>query len=242
MAERVDHTLAGWIFGQFGTCYCRLGRPDKALDEFKLALQRMREPTLLRARVLGDRGCALLSLSRYQEAALSCIEAARIPGGDQPVDLANLAEALDRLGDRAGALQVFRDALDGADLTVPRLCFGMANQAAELGLDPEAVELFARFVARKTGTELGERSAVEVIRAAKGEDLGALNEKQALHAAIRRATALADELARLGAQEPEPEAPNEGAEADAVDVFEATRSLREAAVARVVDPDDRGQA
>jgi tetratricopeptide (TPR) repeat protein len=239
VVERVD---AGWILLQIGACYGRLGRPAKALEECNRALQRLREPTELRAMALCNRGTALARLNRYQESALSCIEAARIPSGDRLLNLGNLAEALDRLGDRDAALQVFREALDIADFTKTRDCFVMAAQAAELGLDAEAVELFARFVARKTGADIGERSAVEIIRAATNEGQGALNESPSLSAAIRRATAMADELTRLAARDPRAETPNEGAEADALDVLEATRHLREAAIAHVVEPDARGEA
>jgi tetratricopeptide (TPR) repeat protein len=242
MVGRVDHATAGWIFAHLGKGYGRLGKLEKALDELKLALQRLREPTPLRARVLSDRGWVLASLGRYQEAASSCIEAARIPGGDAIVNLANLAEALDRLGDREAALQVFREALATADLSKPRDCFATASGAAELGLDAEAVELFARFVAHKSGVALGGRSAIEVIRAASDDDKGALMDMPALHAAVRRATAMVDELARLGARGPGVEPPDAGASAEALDVFEATRRLREAAAAQVLPPDGDDQA
>ncbi len=242
MAGRVDHELAGFLFALMGLCYERLGRYEKALEEYKLALQRTPEPTPLRADILGNRGVALVYLGRYRDGATSLIEAARIPGGDQLAHLSNLAEALDRLGDREAALQVFQEALEAADLTQPRDCFRMAHQAAELGLDAEAVELFARFVARRTGLDVRERAAVEVIRAAKDEDKGTLKERPALDAAVRRAIAMTDELARLARLGPETNAPNEGATAEALDVYEATRHLREEALAHIAETDGRGQA
>ncbi len=106
---------------------------------------------------------------------------------------------------------------------------------------PRRWKLFARFVARKSGLDLGERSAVEVIRAARDEDKGALKERPALDAAVRRAIAMADELTRLAALGPETEPPNESATAEALDVFEATRHLREEALAHVAETDGRGQ-
>src|SRR6185437_14742915 len=75
MAGRVDHEMAGYIFALMGLCYERLGRYEKALDEYKLALQRTPEPTPLRSDILGNRGVALVYLGKYQEGATSLIEA-----------------------------------------------------------------------------------------------------------------------------------------------------------------------
>lgn len=239
MVDRVDHATAGEIFALIGACYLRLKRSDKALDAYKLALQRLREPTEMRAMVLSNRAAALLRLGRYQEAANSCIESARIPSGYEPINLANLAEALDRLGDRSAALEVFQEAIATANLANANHCFGMAYQAAELGLDLEAVELFARFIAQERKMDLGKQSAIDIIRAVRDEDDGALEDMPALRDAIRRVMAMEDEVARLASLRGETETDDKAATADAMDVYEATLGLREAAL---VQTNDHGQA
>lgn len=225
-----DHRVAGIIYHLKALCYLRLGQPTKALDECRLALQRLPEPTQERADTLGNQAVALGQLGRYEEAANSSIEAARIPHGYTHGNLGNLAEFLHRLGDTDAALNAFEEALGLADLANPAHCATMANQAAELGLDQEALELFARFLTRKSGTEFGDKSAIDVIRAADEDDKAWLKSAPALDAAIRRGTAMVDELGRASSQKDDQG--DDATSAEALDVYEATRRLREAALAR----------
>jgi tetratricopeptide (TPR) repeat protein len=229
----VDHATAGILFSLRAWCYWRLDKLPRALDEYRLALQRLREPTALRASALCNQAGLLNRLGRHAEAVKSSIEGLKIgvPSGHH-LALGNLAEALHGLGEVDLAHDVFEDALDAADRTQPGPCFTMAVQAAVLGLDQEAVELFARYLARSRGIDLGDEPAVKVARTATEEEKAPLRFARALDAAIRRMVAMADESARLSSQD----ADGDDAEASAValDVYEATRRLREAAVAHVL--------
>src|SRR5580704_3079051 len=240
MIERADHEKAGKIFGLKAVCYLRLHQPERALDENRLALQRLRDPTEARATALNNQAVAYSQLGRHAEAATSSIEAVRIPEGHTSLNLANLAQALFHLGETDAALDVFGEALGIDDLRDPWRCLVMARQASSLGLDQEATELFARFLAHRSGTEMGDRSAVDVIRAASDGDR-ALEDFPPLEAAIRRRSAMTDELARLSSRAAGGEADDEAAVADILGVYEATRRLRDAAVARVLCKDDRAQ-
>jgi len=233
MVERaVDHEIVAFLYQLQATCHQRLGQANKALDDYRRALQRLREPTQARAETLSNQAGVLMYVGRYQEAALSSLEASRISGGYTHATLGKLAEALYRLGEIDAAVQTFQEALRLADLTNPSQCFMMANHAAELGLDQDAVELFARFIVRRNGGEGESRPAIEVIGSASEEDKAGLENVQILDATIRRMTAMAAELARLSAL-PTVEG-DEASSEDAHDVYEATHQLREDALAHVL--------
>jgi tetratricopeptide (TPR) repeat protein len=224
--------LTADLYNLQGICHRRLGQPSKAIDDFRRALQRLREPTSSRAATLSNQASVFLDVGRYREAALSSLEASRIPEGYNHVTLGNLAEALYRLGETDAASRTFQEALRVADLTSPSHCFNMADQAAVLGLDQDAIELFARFVVRRNGGEGKERPAIEVARTASEEDKSGLKNVPVLDATIRRMSAMATELARLSSQQ---NAGRDDASAeDAQDVYDATRRLREEALAHVL--------
>lgn len=233
MAEHAtDRQLAAELYNLQAICHRHLGQSNKALDDFRLALQRLREPTQARAKILCNQAAALLDAGRYRESAMSSLEASRIPEGYNHVTLSNLAEALYRLGETDAALQAFQEALRLADLTDPSHCFMMAYEAAELGLDQDAIELFARFVVRRNGGEGEGRPAIEVVGTASEEDKAGLKNVPALEATLRRMMAMTTELSRLASQQS-----GEGDEASseqAHDVYEATRRLREEALAHVL--------
>lgn len=229
VARTPDHQLQGELYNVQAGCHRRLGQPNKALDDFRLALQRLREPTPARAEALCNQAASFMDVGRYREAALSSLEASKIPKGYNHVTLGNLAEALYRLGEVDVALQTFQEAIRLADITNPLHCFSVASQAAELGLDHDAVEMFARFVVLRNGGSSEGRPAIEVVGTASEEDKAGLKNVPVLDATLRRMTAMATELARLSSHQSV-----EGDEAsseEALDVYEATRRLREEALA-----------
>ena len=228
-ARAVDHQLVATLYIFQSVCYERLGQLSKALDACRLALQRLREPTQERALALNNQAGILVDLGRYQEAAMSSFEASRIPAGYTYRTLANLAEALYRLGEIEAAFQTFQEALRLADLKNSSHCFDMASQAAELGLDQDAIELFARFVVLRNDSAGEGRPAIETVVTASEEDKAGLKNVPVLDATIRRMTAMVAELSRLSSHQSV-----EGDEAsseEALDVYEATRRLREEALA-----------
>jgi tetratricopeptide (TPR) repeat protein len=233
MVDRLEHDHAALVYILMGQCFQRLDRSEKALLQYKLALQRAPAGSTMQSDALNNRGVIFMEMGQWKEAADSLAEAIRIDGPSVATPLSNLAELLDRIGEREQALETYRAAISRADLSEKKTCFGMANQAAELRLDSEAVELFARFLALNSGKDLGEQPAVDFIRAASPEHLGRLNEMPALHRVVRQMSSMADEIVRLACEHPA-QTENKGAEAEARDVFEATRHLRDAAVAQVL--------
>ena len=231
-ARAPDHETVAFLYNYQAICHQRLGQPQKALDDYRRALQRLREPTHARATALSNQATALMGLNRYQEAALSGLEASQIPEGYTYAILGNLAVALYYLGETDAASQTFQEALRLADLTDPLHCFTMAAQAAVLGLDQDAVDLFARFILRRNGAEEEGRSSIEVIATASEEDNVGLKNVRALDATIRRMTAMAAELSRLSAQHNVED--NEASSGEVSDVYEATRRLREEALAHAL--------
>ena len=232
VARANDHQIVAELYNLQAIGHGRLGQPNRALDDYRLALQRLHAPTQARAMTLCNQAAALLEVGRYQEAALSSLEASKIPEGYTHATLVNLARALYFLGEGDAALQTFQEALRLADLTNPLHCFMMASQAAELGLDQDAVELFASFVVHRNGGKGEGRPAIEVIGAASEEDKAGLKNIPVLAATIRRMTAMATELSRLSAQHNVEG--DDASSGEAHDVYEATRRLREEALAHVL--------
>jgi tetratricopeptide (TPR) repeat protein len=234
-----DMAMAVQLYVAKGGYNLRLKRPEKALAEYRLALQRLPGPSAYRGIVLSNRSAALMALGRYQEAANVCIEAARIPPDDPCVNLSNLAEALDRLGLRELALDTFAEALSVADLRSPRFCFGLAHQAAEIDLDAEAIELLARFVARREGADIGDRPALDVVREAIHAGLD-VSRTPALEAVVTRSLAMADELSRIATVDHVEH--SEAAEREALAVYESMGELRGRALAGTLGADERAKA
>ena len=232
VARVADHQLVAFLYQLQAICHRRLGQPNKALDDFRRALQSLREPTPARADALCNQAAVLVDVGRYREAALSSLEASRIPEGYNHVTLGNLAEALYHLGETDAALQTFQEAIRLADITNPLHCFSVASQAAELGLDQDAVEMFARFVVLRNGGAGAGRPAIEVVGTASEEDKAGLKNVPVLDATLRRMTAMAAELSRLASQQSVEG--DEAASGEALDIYEATRRLREEALAHVL--------
>jgi len=234
MVERASHVDAAAIFGVIGICYMRQRSFANAVESFRLALQRLPASTAGRATILCNFSAALIELGRYREAANACIEAARIDHVDMHVTLGNLAEALDRLGEREHSLAVMQEAIRVANFNDPYVCFAVALQCAELGLDHEAVEFCARFIALAHERELGNRSAVDLITGARNAGELWLGDAQALMRSINRVVllqeanrTLADEVIGLDSRD---ESALHKADAEADAVFNATRPLRDAAL------------
>jgi tetratricopeptide (TPR) repeat protein len=223
-----DHGLDALLFGLRALCYVRMSRPDKAMEQNKLALQRARDPGM-RAQILSNQSGVLLTLGRPKEAAMAAVEAARIGHVHLGTTLGNLAEALVQLGERDAALDVFADAVEVTEFTNAARTFSAAVTAADIGCDADAVEFFARFVILREDVDRGNRSALDVIASASSSTLASYSQKPALRSTIRRAMAFAAERARQSTVEDL--ADDEQARAEAMGVFEATKPLRDTAVA-----------
>lgn len=92
---------------------------------------------------------------------------------------------LERLrGDRQAAFVAFARAVALANPARSADQFSLADNAAELGRENDAVEFFARYLAALTGAPLGEMSAIEFIRGHAAELRDATLERPRLAAAI----------------------------------------------------------
>lgn len=224
-----DHNLDAYVYNLMGLCYVRLSKLDKAADQFRLALQRVREPGPRRAGILSNQAAAFLALGRFKEAAQAAIEAARYHR--DAVTLANLAESLARLGEFEMAEDVYADAVEALDTdktdNAARV-FDLAVTAAEIGFDQKAIEMFSRFlVLRGLASSPREASGISI---ASNEDVRVAYEHiPALNAVIQRALAFEIERSRkyphdLTTSDENPQ------HSEAGSVFEATRGLVDDAV------------
>ena len=105
LAHTSEFEFTADLYNLQGICHAHLGQSNKAIDDFRRALQRLSGPTQSRAETLSNQANVLLGVGRYQEAALSSLEASRIPEGYTHVTLSTLAEALYRLGENDAASQ-----------------------------------------------------------------------------------------------------------------------------------------
>jgi tetratricopeptide (TPR) repeat protein len=178
----------GTVFLLLGHVYSRLGDPANALDAHRNA--RHYEPAA--ASHPTNVAMALINLGRFRQALVAIREALAKPLKPPDLEvtsLLNAAEAHHGLGEVNESRRAFADALRHLDQEKRPLLFQVASQAAIIGLDDDAVEFFARYVAFVQGVERGEIPAVEIIRAAPSEIKEPLASAPLLAAAIERVTA-----------------------------------------------------
>jgi len=228
----VSPEIEAEIFRMQAVLSARTNKQERALEEIRLALQRVPSPGESRALILGDRSSILLQLDRFEEARTSAVEALGMPGGQTLPNYLILSDALIHLERREEAFDLFRTAVDKFDLTKELNCFLLSTAACSLGLDEDAVELFARFVAKRSGLEIGDRPALDVIKDASPEIQRLLTRNQGLLQSIIRVHAKTKELERLSKLPIEDDGtPDDEARA----VFDATRPLRARAIRAVLE-------
>lgn len=180
--ERATKTLSGpdlaSTYSLMGMAYDRLGKPDRALVEFRKSARI--DPTLVHRFNLGR---MLLKLDQVEEAVDVLAEAVELDGRDVG-GLLRFAEALFRLGSRDDALEIFEQAIAAADFKSLADVLALAVEAAKMGFDGEAVELFARYLALGLGIALGNSPAVTFIEQC---DVSARDECFALAPELQRA-------------------------------------------------------
>ncbi len=207
-----------------GVALCRTGKTSEAAARFRNAVHLMPQETVYR----GNLGLALTQLDRLHEALDELLRAVE----EAPRDLlthCNLVWCLIKLGMQDDAVDVFQEVLRLTDHRDPRSVIHAARAAADVGLEHEAIELFARYVALSQGIPLT-GDPVEVIENAPESVRGALDDVGAepLRSCVARARALRDvqpEIREIAAGLPSPrssEASNEGA----LTVFESTKPAR----------------
>lgn len=139
-AESGDFDIQAQAYLTLGAIFLRLGKYERALHELKLALQGAPSSAVVQHVAFTNQAAALINLGRFEEAVSACVRALKLNPTDAIV-YGNLAKALDRLGLRDEALQVFRDGT-AQDLQKEQGALKMANQAALLALDADALRLF----------------------------------------------------------------------------------------------------
>jgi tetratricopeptide (TPR) repeat protein len=174
----------GALFGMIGSVCFRLHDFQDALDAYRNAARYEK----MSAEYPCNAAICLVELERFRE-ALDCLRDAhgrpqKGPGVDVSI-LVNMADARHYLGDDAAARSCFEEALKRLDPTSARDLFNVADAAATLGADDDAVEFFARCLSVATGVPLGETPALEFIR----ESPDHLKAVLAEHATLERAFA-----------------------------------------------------
>lgn len=184
--ERATKTLSGPdlanTYSLMGMALDRLGKPERALPEFKKSarIQPNHRHKLNLAK-------SYLRLGHLEDAVDVLAEVVDLDGRDVPA-LTCFAEALFRLGSLQDAREIFEQAISVADFTNPNEILTLAAHAAKVGIDAEAVELYARFLSVLSGVALADRPAVtfieQVLASSKGDALAYVPE---LKRAVERA-------------------------------------------------------
>jgi tetratricopeptide (TPR) repeat protein len=154
----------GALFGMIGSVCFLLRDFHAALDAYRNAARYEK----LSAEYPCNAAICLVELNRFRE-ALDCLREARTrphhgPGVEVSI-LVNTADARHHLGEHAAARSAFEEALTRLDPNSPRDLFNLADTAATLGAEDDAVELFARCLSIATGVEARETAAIDFIRA-----------------------------------------------------------------------------
>ncbi len=186
-AAVADASLVGraQLFGLIGNAWIRLGHEQKALEAFQAAIPC--DPTEYAYR--GNAAACLANLGRWAEArrALNEAESLDMSQRQRVQHFGNGAEVSYRLGDSAAASSNFVRALASAEPGEPSPLFMLAVQAAAIDRPFDAVELLARYVALMERRELGDESAVDLIRSARFDTLARAREIPALTRALTEA-------------------------------------------------------
>jgi tetratricopeptide (TPR) repeat protein len=179
--------LAG-LFSMIGLVCVRLRDFADALDAHRNAARY--EPAS--ANHPANAAAVLLLLKRFQQALDTLRDASTRPHkspGFEFIMWLNMSQAHHGLGDAAQARLSFEHAIRHADAASYVDLFKLANQAAILGAEDDAVEFFARYVTLAQRGKRGETPAVEVIREAPAGLKARLADLPLLADAIERATA-----------------------------------------------------
>jgi tetratricopeptide (TPR) repeat protein len=142
-----------------GAVYKRMGRKEDALACLRAAM--MLAPT---AKTKCNFAAALSDLGRIED-ALEVLGAAADDDDRSLIILSNLASALMAAGSAHHAREVYQHAATVANFGNKDDLFFLAGMAAMVEADAEAVELFARFLARDRGESLGDAPALQYVHA-----------------------------------------------------------------------------
>ncbi|MBN8613942.1 MAG: hypothetical protein J0L92_25320 [Deltaproteobacteria bacterium] len=183
-AAIADASLFGraQLFGLIGNAWIRLGHAQKALEAFQAAIPCDPAEYLYR----GNAAACLANLGRWADArrALDAAESLDMSARQRVQHFGNAAEVAFQLGERATAASCFAKALAIADPTHATHLFLLSVQAAAIDRPSDAVELLARYVALVERRELGDQSAVDVIRSAQPDTLARARELPELMRAV----------------------------------------------------------
>lgn len=181
-------------------------------------------------------GAALIALDRPQEAIGWFIEALELDDSHPASVYANLAEACMLAGLPMDAQEAFRDAVMTADHTNPGEVFMLATQAAELGADRDALELYARSLALRQRVQVGSMGPLDIIKRAPDDIKSGLRHFRSLNAVVGRAEAFGTMLRHFVSTEG-PVSIDSTGDTD-MDTFEATKPYRTRAMAAALAMDD----
>jgi len=152
LLAKVNSEQAAGVYMVIGLASMRLGNSSKAIEAFQAAKKLGRhEPGVVSVNL----GAALLGEGRLFDAIDGLAAMASESQGTQRVlGFANLAEGLSRVGQQEDAEASFREAVSAADFKNASHLFALAMQAAEVGLDDEALRFFMSFVGLLKGVEV----------------------------------------------------------------------------------------
>jgi tetratricopeptide (TPR) repeat protein len=184
---------AAELYGALGLAYFRLEHFEESLKCNLLADKLNRSSSEHKRNV----GTVLLALSRPQESIQWFVDSLEYQDDKRFITYANLAEAFARLGLHADAVEAFTEAIRAADHHDPTDLFILAGQAAELGADGDAIELYARALASRQGVRIGNKRPLDVIREAPEALKSGLMKVGPLKEAIMRAELFGDALSNL---------------------------------------------
>ncbi|WP_434047126.1 MULTISPECIES: tetratricopeptide repeat protein [Sorangium] len=232
-----SHSDADVIYSIMGTAHMRLGDTNEALRCYENAVRLKPSDGRHKRNV----GTVLIVLGRVSDAVQMFAEALDLPDNRRFLTYANMAEALALLGLHEDAYDAFQEALATANLNSPHDALLLAAQAADIGADREAVDLFARHIRLRQGA-WSNRSSVEVIREAPEHLKAGLVHARALSDVIARAEAFANDLSAYMENEPADRRQRWTATGYTnLEEFEATRELRMMANTAVLSGETNAQ-
>jgi tetratricopeptide (TPR) repeat protein len=225
---------AAELYSLMGVAYFRLGNFEESLKCYLLADKLDRSSSEHKRNV----GTVLLALSRPQESIQWFVDSLEYQDDRRLMTYANLAEAFARLGLHADAMEAFAEAVRAADHHDSTDMFILAAQAAELGADRDAIELYARALALRQGMQIGHRRPLDLIREAPEALKSGLASAGPLEEAIMRAELFGDALSNLP-RATSRTATQVGETGDTdIEAYEATKPYRARATVAVLTDDE----
>ncbi|WP_437628158.1 tetratricopeptide repeat protein [Sorangium sp. So ce1151] len=229
----MSHSDAHTIYSIMGTAHMRLENPTEALECYKKAVRL--QPSV--ARHKRNLGTALIATGQIAEAVQQFAEALDLPDDSPFLTYANMAEALALLGLHEDARAAFEEAVNAADLSSTYDLLRLAAQAAEIGADREAVDLYARYIKLHEGGR-SSKSSIDIIREAPERLKSGLVHAKALKGAVERAEAFGQDLSAF-VDDLSPDQSKRALVGDTnTDEFEATRAFRMRANTAVLTGED----